>query len=115
MAPPMQSFDIKVIDNEHESAQHLSDIWSWTDECYFICELNPEIHIICAVDLKSLKNRDYEKHDVQKVDSYFPLVWCQMFEGGRQWYTVLGHKKEHYQDGNFVRHLAGGVRWSMPR
>jgi type 1 glutamine amidotransferase len=35
------------------------------------------------------------------------------FDGGRQFYTALGHKKEHYSDPMFRKHLLGGIRWAM--
>jgi hypothetical protein len=43
----------------------------------------------------------------------FPLAWCQEFDGGRQFYTALGHKIEYYSDPQFQRHVLGGVVWVM--
>jgi type 1 glutamine amidotransferase len=42
-----------------------------------------------------------------------PLAWYHEFEGGRSFYTALGHKKEHYQDPILVKQIAGGIQWAM--
>ena len=42
-----------------------------------------------------------------------PLCWCHQFDGGREWYTALGHQKEHYADPVFAQHLLGGILWAM--
>jgi uncharacterized protein len=43
----------------------------------------------------------------------FPLSWCHSYDGGRQFYTALGHKAEYYQDAAFRDHLLGGIKWVM--
>lgn len=108
-----QPFDIKVIDKGHPSTQHLPDIWKWEDECYFTNELNPCLHILLAVNLNSIKDDKKDLYPGRTFGDYFPLCWCQEFEGGRQWYTALGHQPAHYEDKNFVRHLSGGIAWAM--
>jgi type 1 glutamine amidotransferase len=113
--PPLQPFDIKVIDNANPSTQHLPDIWKWEDECYYMNELNPAIHILIAVDLRTIEDSKKDSYPGRIFGDYFPLAWCQEFDGGRQWYTALGHKIEHYSDKNFIQHLAGGIRWAMQK
>lgn len=41
-----------------------------------------------------------------------PVAWYQEFEGGRMWYTGLGHFSETFEDDNFRQHLAGGIQWA---
>ena len=117
--PHQQDFDIKVFDPTNPSTDFLGDVWKWKmDECYFIDHLNPDIHILLAVDLKTMEFNDREKPRMETYPNttfgdYFPLAWCHQFEGGRQWYTALGHRDEHYQDEAFIRHLTGGINWAM--
>ena len=40
----------------------------------------------------------------------FPSVWYQEFDGGRQWYTSLGHRTEDYAGPELRRHILGGIR-----
>ncbi len=42
-----------------------------------------------------------------------PIAWCQEFEGGRSFYTGLGHTEESFSEANFMKHLAGGIKWAI--
>jgi len=37
---------------------------------------------------------------------------CHEFEGGRSWYTGMGHTEESYQDPLYLRMLAEGIEWA---
>jgi len=113
--PPLQKFDIDVIDKTHPSTEHLPAIWKWEDEFYYINELNPRVNILLAGDLRTLKDDQKDKYPGRVFGDYFPLAWCQEFDGGFQWYTALGHKIDYYKDDNFVKHLEGGIRWVMSK
>lgn len=113
--PQLQKFEIKVLDSNHPSTTHLPDLWQWEDEFYFVNELNPGITVLLAGDLRTLTvdRGRLSQYPGRTFGDYFPLAWHQTFEGGRQWYTALGHKIEHYADENFIKHLEGGLRWAM--
>jgi len=111
--PPLQKFDIAVIDKKHPSTAHLPDVWKWQDEFYYMNELNPLVRVVLAGDLRTLKDDQKDKYPGRTFGDYFPMAWYQEFDGGYQWYTALGHKIEYYKDANFVRHLEGGLRWAM--
>jgi len=113
--PQYQSFEMKVVDKTHPSTSHLGDIWKWEDECYFMDELNPGMHVLLAVDLRTIDDEGKKNYPGRIFGDYFPLAWCQEFDGGRQWYTAIGHSDEHYEDDNFVKHLTGGIRWAMAK
>jgi type 1 glutamine amidotransferase len=38
-----------------------------------------------------------------------PIAWCHAFDGGRSWYTAMGHPAESYADPSFLSHLEGGI------
>ena len=38
-----------------------------------------------------------------------PIAWCQEIDGGRSWYTAMGHTKESYDEPLFRLHLLGGI------
>jgi len=111
--PVLQPFDIKIIDSNNISTKHLPAIWNWEDECYFMDNLNPDMHVLLAVDLRSIVDDKKTEYPGTVFGKYFPLAWCHEFDGGRQWYTALGHKIEHYQDKNFIQHLKGGILWIL--
>ena len=110
---PMQKFTVKVVDPKHPATAHLNKTLVWTDECYFFTNLNPAIHILLAADVTSLKDAKLQTAPGQKVNGVFPLAWCQESDGGRQFYTSLGHKIEHYSDPVFRQHILGGIRWVL--
>ena len=42
-----------------------------------------------------------------------PLSWYNTLEGGRQWYTALGHSKDLYALPWFQKHLQGGIEYLL--
>lgn len=106
--PKLQPFTIQVVDPKHPSTTPLGETWQWSDEFYFLKKMPQDLHILLAGDLSTLN--DAQKPKDQKTS---PLAWCHEFEGGRSWYTSLGHKKEAYSDPKFQQHILGGILWAM--
>ncbi len=111
--PELQKFAIKVIDKEHPATKFLDDTWEWEDECYYLNHLNPDIHVLLAADLSTVKDDKRSEYPGVTFGDYFPIAWCHTYDGGRQFYTALGHKAEYYQDPKFLNHLSGGIRWAL--
>jgi type 1 glutamine amidotransferase len=111
--PKFQPFTIKVIDTNHPATSFLGGEWKWEDECYFTNQLNPDIHVLLAVDLTTVEDEKKVEYPGTTFGNYFPLAWCHEYDGGRQFYTALGHDSKHYQDSNFLKHLLGGIKWAM--
>src|SRR5262249_45488893 len=40
------------------------------------------------------------------------IAWCQEYDGGRSWYTGMGHTPESYSDPLFLQHLLGGIEFA---
>ncbi len=49
------------------------------------------------------------------MGSFHPIAWYHRFDGGRAFYTELGHTNESYADPLFRSHLAGGIIWAATR
>ena len=43
---------------------------------------------------------------------YHPLAWCQEFDGGRSFYTALGHFDEAFDDDVFMTQIYNGILWT---
>jgi type 1 glutamine amidotransferase len=102
-----QPFREIVIDSRHPSTAHLPRIWNCEDECYYIATINPDLHVLTVHDLTSVNDKD-------KPDTYgnaFPGSWYHEFDGGREWYTALGHDAKRYEDPVFLQHILGGISW----
>ncbi len=106
--PKFQPITIHVVDRKHPSTAHLEETWVWPDEFYFLKEMPKDLHVLMEGDLTKLD--DQRKPQDEKTR---PLAWCHEFEGGRCWFTALGHKKEAYADPVFMKHILGGIQWAM--
>ncbi|OYX93484.1 MAG: hypothetical protein B7Y76_11685 [Sphingobacteriia bacterium 35-40-5] len=47
--------------------------------------------------------------------SFHPMAWYRDFEGGRSFYTALGHADEKYTNPLFLKHILEGIRYAMGR
>lgn len=103
-----QPFREIIIDHTHPSTSFLPPIWQRDDECYFFKEYNPDIHVLIVHDLVPLDDKDKPTY---YGGTSSPSVWCHEFDGGRQWYTSLGHDSATYAIPEFRRHIMGGIIW----
>ncbi len=109
----MQTFTVKVKDPNHISTAHLPPAFEWTDEFYYVDHMPSGLHVLLAGDLTKLDDPGKETYPGKAFGDEFPLAWRHQFDGGREWYTALGHKPEHYSDPRLVRHILGGILWAM--
>jgi len=113
--PKLQPFTLHVLDKTHPATAHLGDTWEWEDEFYFMDHLNPGMHVLLAGDLTTITAPGREKYPGTVFGDRFPLAWCQEYDGGRQFYTALGHKIECYSNPAFRQHVLGGILWCLNR
>lgn len=106
-----QPFDVIVLDENHPSVRHLPGKWNRSkgDEFYFLKEMGVNLKIIAVNDATTLKGENPKRLDT--FGEVFPSVWCQEFDGGKSWYTSLGHDKNDYEDPEFRKHILGGIEW----
>jgi cytochrome c len=103
--PGVRSGLLVVEDAYHPSTNHLRFQWTRDDEWYDIRERNPNVNVlISVVDSTYKESWDEDRH---------PLSWYHVYDGGRAFYTALGHTSESYQEAAFVRHLRGGIEWAL--
>ncbi len=102
-----QSFKQVVIDRNHPSTHFIPEGWENADECYYMTTINPDLNVLMAHDLTTVD--DPEKPLV--YGNSYPSAWCHSFDGGRQWYTALGHDSTMYQNEIFRKHILGGIEW----
>jgi len=103
--PPIQSATVKVVDASHVSTRHLPAQWTRTDEWYnFRSPPDTGVDVLLRIDESTYTGGTMgESH---------PMAWCHAYDGGRAWYTALGHTVESYSDPLFLRHLWGGIAWA---
>ncbi len=113
--PKLQPFTVRVTDRDHSATRHLPATFEWEDECYHLQYMNPNLHPLLVTDSTKLTDpdRDNGKYPFELVGKSLPLSWTLTQNGGRHFYTSLGHKKEHYSNPILYQHILGGILWAM--
>ncbi|KAI1138383.1 glycosyl hydrolase [Hypoxylon sp. FL0543] len=106
--PEPQHGVLTVEDKKHVIVSGLPRKWEWFDEWYNF-DSNPR----AKVDVLLSINEDTYKGGNMGEDH--PLAWCREFDGGRSFYTSLGHFDEAYKDPKFMDHLLNGILWAARR
>jgi type 1 glutamine amidotransferase len=103
--PPIQTGTIDVIDQTHPATKDLPKRWERYDEWYFFRNINPDIKVLATLDTTTFKS---ERHTAN-----YPFAWYHEFEGGRSFYTAGGHTAEDYSNPVFLKHIWGGIKYSI--
>jgi len=104
-----QKFKQVVLDKSHPATAQLPANWEVNDECYYVTTINPDLRVVLAHDLTSVN--DPEK-PLWFGNSY-PSAWYHEWDGGKQFYTALGHDGTMYNDPVFRQHILGGLQWVL--
>jgi PKD repeat protein len=107
-------------DKTDPSTVDLQDRWQRTDEWYnFQSPVNPVVngggvdyspratsgtHVLLTMDEST-----YGEDDGNSEDDDHPISWCRKFDGGRMWYTGMGHTQASYSEADFLKHLRAGI------
>jgi len=94
-----------VVDRGDASTAHLPVRWVRTDEWYNFQDGSWE-------PVQVLVRLDETSYSGGKMGANHPVTWHHSFDGGRAWYTALGHTEESYAEPEFLQHLLGGIRWA---
>ncbi len=103
--PAQQEAVLKVVNKDHLSTSHLPDEWKRKDEWYNFKKVSKDINVLITIDETSYKGGT-------NGDTH-PMAWYQEYDGGRSWYTELGHTDESYTDPNYLKHILGGIVYAM--
>lgn len=111
--PAAQPSTYNVIDKNHPSTSMLPDKWKKTDETYYVRLMNKDIHVLVTVDESTVVNRR-PPADFYKIGNTHPIAWYHEFEGGRSFYTALGHTDSSYtKDSLYLKHVLGGIKYAI--
>jgi uncharacterized protein len=93
---------IHVTDRTHPSTMMLPAIWIRTDEWYnFASNPRGKVSVLMTIDERTYKGGT--------MGADHPIAWYHEYDGGRAWYTALGHTSESYYEPLFLDHLWGGI------
>ena len=104
--PAVQEAKVDVRDRTHLATKCLPAVWNRRDEWYDFRAAPP-------ADAKILLTIDETSYSGGTMGAVHPMAWSRSFDGGRTFYTELGHTPESFKDQLYLDHLAGGILWAM--
>ena len=97
---------VQITDRNFIANKHISNAtWQRTDEWYNYKNFNPTVNVIMNLDETSYKGGT--------MGAQHPIAWYHSYDGGRAFYTGLGHTIASYSDDMFMQHLWGGIKYAM--
>jgi uncharacterized protein len=119
---PEQLGTVHVVQTD-TSNDPLPDTFQFTDEWYNFFNYPHGVKFLLTIDETSLaappggKNTNHPGHG-----AFHPQAWCQYYDGGRSFFTALGHDSKSYTDADvntwpgqaqFKAHLTQGILGAM--
>ncbi|RZM24856.1 MAG: carbohydrate-binding protein [Pedobacter sp.] len=103
--PNVREASIQVSDKSHPASSNLPESWTRSDEWYNYRSFYPGIKVLASLDEDS--------YDGGTNGTGHPIIWYHEYDGGRAFYTGLGHTEESYSEPLFLAQLAGGIEYAL--
>src|SRR5450432_1413758 len=103
--PNVQPGVFNVVDKDNNATKFLPSPWKRTDEYYSFKEEPKDVHVLLSIDESSYGGG-------KKMGNH-PMAWYHEYDGGRSFYTNLGHTKESYTDSLYLKHILGGIEYAI--
>lgn len=103
--PKVQQAKLISLRPKDKLMKGMPENWLHTDEWYNFKTFNKDVTVLVKVDETSYQGGT--------MNNEHPIVWYHKFEGGRVFYTGLGHTPEAYSNPLFLKQLLNGLKWTM--
>jgi type 1 glutamine amidotransferase len=112
--PPIQTAKLSVCQRNFPGLELAPNDFLWTDEWY---DFGPEntlgLNYLLTVDESTYNvNSDWGHKKGAGMGSFHPIAWFHEFDGGRSFYSALGHLPAIYENELFLNHVFGGLYWA---
>jgi cytochrome c len=92
------------VTQKNEFTAGMPDTFERADEFYSFKNISPSIKVVLKIDEKSyVGGKNGDNH---------PISWYQEFQGGRSFYTAMGHTDETFSEQLFLNHLYAGIKYT---
>jgi cytochrome c len=92
------------VTKKNELTAGMPDEFERIDEFYSFKDISPKINVVLKIDEKSyIGGKNGADH---------PISWFQEFNGGRSFYTAMGHTDETFSEPLFLNHLYAGIKYA---
>ncbi|QAY77551.1 ThuA domain-containing protein [Sphingosinicella sp. BN140058] len=95
---------VTIIDAKEPTTAGLPKTIRRADEWYYFDDFDVTAKLLVTLDPATIGEADVNPN---------PVSWRKEFEGGRVFYTAMGHTNESFSDPNVLRHLTAGLRWAL--
>jgi type 1 glutamine amidotransferase len=103
--PRQQEAIFNIADPNNIATAHLPKKWKRFDELYNFKWIGTDLHILITIDENSYTGG--------ANGEFHPMSWYHDFDGGRAFYTALGHDNKSYEDPMYLQHILGGIKYAM--
>lgn len=94
-----------VVQKDHWATKGMPDEFERSDEFYSFKQIDPTINVLVKIDEKSYQGgKNGDNH---------PMSWYHDFDGGRAFYTAMGHTDETFSEPLFLNHVWAGLHYVM--
>jgi len=90
---------------DHAATAHIPKQFEFSDEWYDFERLYGPITPLLNIDRQSYQNA--------ATQGITPIAWAHEYDGGRSFYTNLGHDMMNYNMDMFERHILGGLEYAV--
>ena len=112
--PVIQTAKLKILDQKFPGLQGFADGKLWTDEFYeFGAEKISGLQYVLGIDETTYNPKvDWGNRKSEGMGALHPLSWYHNYDGGRSFYTALGHLPSVFSEQAFLNHLYAGILWA---
>ena len=103
--PKQQEAVFNIVDSNNIATAHLPKVWKRFDELYNFKWIGTDLHFLITIDENSYTGG--------ANGEFHPMSWYHDFDGGRSFYTALGHDDKSYKDPLYLQHILGGIKYVM--
>ena len=108
--PAVQTAVLQVRERNVPGMERFAPRTLFTEEWYeFGPATSSKLTYLLSVDESTYKA---ETSKGKGMGAFHPVSWYQAYDGGRAFYTALGHMGATYRDPVFLHHLYGGIYWA---
>lgn len=105
--PSQQVAKLSIVDRKNISTKFLPNPWIRKDEWYSFKWMATGLHVLITIDENS-----YNLGKLKPM-GYHPMAWYHEYDGGRSFYTELGHTEESFTEPLYLKHILGGIEYAM--
>ena len=112
--PKIQTAKLRTVRKNFPGMETTPDSRVWTDEWYqYQEELSDDLTYLIRVDEKTFDPKVKWGDNIgEGMGEFHPMVWYHNYDGGRAYYTGLGHVPATFSDPIFLDQLAGAIWWA---